>query len=224
MGWIFMVDSEARGAAVLRGSCARWAPTTIRGVLALLTFAWCAESPEVFARRSSALLDTASNGDIHTMALQADAKIILGGQFRPGPSGGVSNVRGCPILCRLNSDGSADQEFRPSFDPSRYLVDVFSVVVQGQKMVIGGSFTVSDGNGSRHDLARLNSDGSIDPTFQLSANGRVICLVAQPDGKILVAGEFTELRTPEGPITRHHIARFGLDHFAESGAFQSNGR
>ncbi len=70
------------------------------------------------------------------------------------------------------------------------------------KILIGGNFTTVNGKGvatgtSRGTLARLNPDGSLDPTFQLGSdvalegNQR---LAIQSDGKILVGINFPFLR------------------------------
>ena len=48
--------------------------------------------------------------------------------------------------------------------------------------------------------------------FDPNANGAVHVVVVQPDGKILLGGEFTTL-SPNGgaPVTRNHIARLNPD-------------
>src|ERR1700704_2723402 len=48
--------------------------------------------------------------------------------------------------------------------------------------------------------------------FDQNANGAIRAIVIQPDGKILIGGEFTTL-SPNGgvPVTRAHIARLNPD-------------
>ena len=48
--------------------------------------------------------------------------------------------------------------------------------------------------------------------FDPKANGAVLAVVVQPDGKILLGGDFTTL-SPNGgaPVTRNHIARLNPD-------------
>ena len=48
--------------------------------------------------------------------------------------------------------------------------------------------------------------------FDPNANGIIRVVVVQPDGKILIGGDFTSL-TPNGgaPVTRNHIARINPD-------------
>ena len=59
------------------------------------------------------------------------------------------------------------------------------------KILIGGSFTEINGV-ARNRVARLNSDGSLDLSFNPSdgADVTVWDLALQPDGKILIGGGF----------------------------------
>jgi uncharacterized delta-60 repeat protein len=64
------------------------------------------------------------------------------------------------------------------------------------KILLGGTFTNVAGQ-SRRNLARLNSDGTLDASFTPAVgdpnNHWVLALALQPDGKILVGGVFTNL-------------------------------
>jgi uncharacterized delta-60 repeat protein len=59
-------------------------------------------------------------------------------------------------------------------------------------ILVGGGFTEFDGNPANY-LVRLNADGSIDTGFDIGTgfNGGVLSIALQPDGKILVGGQFT---------------------------------
>mgnify|MGYP003694317761 CR=1 FL=1 len=46
---------------------------------------------------------------------------------------------------------------------------------------------------ARNNIARLNTDGTLDTTFDTGTNGYVGAIAVQPDGKILVGGDFTTL-------------------------------
>jgi hypothetical protein len=99
----------------------------------------------------------------------------------------------------LDSSGSVD----PSFDPGSgvdnpWLPEVASVVVQNDgKILIGGSINSFNGV-TRHNIARLNADGSLDQSFDpregpdspLGPDGIVYSMVVQSDRKILVGGQF----------------------------------
>ena len=79
------------------------------------------------------------------------------------------------------------------------------------KVLIGGNFTTYNGV-ARGGIARLNADGSLDNTFLNSGAGVEIgsiikTLTLQPDGKILIGGNFT---TYNG-VVRGGIARLNTD-------------
>jgi uncharacterized delta-60 repeat protein len=61
------------------------------------------------------------------------------------------------------------------------------------KMIVAGKFTTV-GPVVRHDVIRLNSDGTLDQTFDagtgINNTGLVLAIAVQPDGKILAAGQF----------------------------------
>ena len=58
--------------------------------------------------------------------------------------------------------------------------------------------------------------------FDPNANGAIRVIVVQPDGKILIGGEFTSLAPNGGPtVTRNHIARLNPDGTVDS-AFDPN--
>jgi len=89
-------------------------------------------------------------------------------------------------------DGMLD----PSFDPLSSTVfggTINAIVVQDNgQIIVGGEFTDLGGL-SRRNLARLNADGSADPSFDPSPNFTVSDLTLTDDNKILIAGNFTEV-------------------------------
>jgi uncharacterized delta-60 repeat protein len=126
---------------------------------------------------------------IHSLGLQSDGKIIVGGwftQYASSPSG----------IVRLEADGGLDTSFNASVgytneyeDPA----DVLAVAMQPDgKIIIGGIFDHCNG-ASRQNIARLNGDGSLDATFDAGtgANGSIRSILVQPNGKINVAGSFS---------------------------------
>lgn len=70
---------------------------------------------------------------------------------------------------------------------------VRAVAVQKDgRIVVGGEFTKVAGE-TRVRLARLNADGTLDPTFRPACDSLVYALSLQPDGKVLVGGQFSLL-------------------------------
>jgi uncharacterized delta-60 repeat protein len=121
------------------------------------------------------------DGVVQTVAVQADGKVLI--------AGGFSTVSGTarPRVARLNTDGSLDSTFDPGTGPNAY---VQNVVVQGDgKVLIGGYFSAVNG-ATRHRIARLNADGSVDASFFPATldNGSITGVSITGDGKVLVAG------------------------------------
>lgn len=77
------------------------------------------------------------------------------------------------------------------------------------KWIITGGFTVVNGF-ERHNIARLNSDGSVDPTFQIDFGPYSIGLSGAlflPNGKFYVFGNFSQVNGAQ----RRGIARLNVD-------------
>jgi uncharacterized delta-60 repeat protein len=130
--------------------------------------------------------------------VQADGKILVGGAFTTLDGDLTLRNR----IARLNADGSVDSTFDPDAN-----VDVSALALQGDgKILIGGAFTtLAGGATTRNYVARLNTDGTVDSTFNPNASWGVYALAVQADGKILVGGGFTTL--DGGATVRSHIAR-----------------
>jgi uncharacterized delta-60 repeat protein len=141
-----------------------------------------------------------ANGEILILILLPGGKILIGGNF--SNYYGISRNR----IARLNSDGSLDASFNPGTGAN---AGVFSIGLQSDgKILIGGAFTSYNGTG-RNRIARLNSDGSLDSSFNLGtgANFAVLTIVLQSDGKVLLGGSFTAYNG----ISRNRIARINSD-------------
>src|SRR5439155_23409830 len=105
-------------------------------------------------------------------------------------------------IARINANGTVDNSFNPGTGPDR-AVDAVALQPDG-KVLIGGSFTNVNGT-PRPRIARLNADGSLDPTFNAGtgADARVSAIAVQPDGNVLIAGDFL---TVNG-VLRSYVAR-----------------
>lgn len=125
---------------------------------------------------------------VYTLAIQPDGKVVIGGAFTTYHGMNRSTI------ARLNEDGSLDVTFDPGsgvmWDGASGLVN--SIVIQPDgKILIGGAFTNINGV-AQSGIARLNSDGSLDPSFNvgLGVDGQVASVAHQPDGRIILVGEF----------------------------------
>src|SRR5439155_1431520 len=160
-----------------------------------------------------------ANDVVDALAVQADGKIVVGGFFTT-LGGGGSGTSGRNSIGRLNPDGTIDAGFDPGASGRGTEPEdstIFSIVVQADgKIVVGGELTLLGGGGTGHfprsQIGRLNPDGTIDMSFDPGANNDVKGLAMQPDGKILVVGNFLKLGGGgTGVFTRNLIGRLNLD-------------
>jgi uncharacterized delta-60 repeat protein len=108
------------------------------------------------------------------------------------------------------------------FNPNANGIVNVVVVQPDSKILLGGYFTQLhpdnapvSGNGY---VARLNHDGSVDASFGPNANGVVRALVLQPNGQIIIGGDFTTVQSTGGgtPLVRNHVARLNPDGTVDS--------
>jgi len=142
-------------------------------------------------------------GLVNCVALQPDGKILIGGYFF------FVNHVARTRLARLNPDGSVDPGFQNGMAGADGDPDAFALQPDG-KVLIAGYFR-SVNNTPRSGIARLNPDGSLDTGFQNGMAGAdspgVYSLALQPDGKVLIGGEFASING----VTRYRIARLNAN-------------
>jgi len=101
-------------------------------------------------------------------------------------------------LLRLNASGTADASFNAGTGAAGNALQVSTFVGQPDgKVLVGGAFDSFSGQITK-SMVRLNADGSLDAAFNANlgagfSGGSVNTLALQPDGKVLVAGSFTDL-------------------------------
>ena len=138
-------------------------------------------------------------------AIQTDGKILVGGNFT-----GYNTISCSNKLTRLNTDGSIDNTFNSG--GTGFNGDVQGLIIQTDgKILVGGNLTTYNGITCLTRLVRLNTDGSIDLTFNSGGTGfnnTVIPVVIQSDNKILVGGYFT---TYNGITCSAHLVRLNTD-------------
>ena len=99
-------------------------------------------------------------------ALQSDGKIILGGSFTSYSGSASNNTR----IIRLNTNGTKDTTFNPGTAGANGTVRSISIEPGTDKIMIGGDFTTYSGS-TVNRIARLNTNGSVDTTFQPTGSG-----------------------------------------------------
>jgi uncharacterized delta-60 repeat protein len=144
------------------------------------------------------------DGTVNAIALQPDGSIIIGGLFTTINSQPRNNI------ARILSTGVLDPAFAPVISGG---TNVAAIAVQPDgKIVIGGDFTTV-GGAARARIARLKSDGTLDPGFNPTASGTIYALAVQPNGKVLIGGAFTSLQ-PNGAASAtsvNYLARLNGD-------------
>jgi len=127
------------------------------------------------------------NHYVLTSVQQPDGKIISGGYFT------TFNGQSAKHLVRLNNDGSRDNTFNFNGSSTGFTEEIWAIAPQtNSKIIIGGNFTIPGQAGKKY-LARLNSNGSIDNTFNMGTglDSTIYAITVQPNGKIIIGGDFT---------------------------------
>ena len=142
---------------------------------------------------------------LDALAAQPDGKILVGGQF--------NEIGGVPRngLARLNADGTLDASFVPPPFLQSDLVTPrgFALQPDGKIVVVGSAFAIGS---TRYSVIRLNADGSLDPSFALSPiDGTVYAVVLQPDGRLVIGGDFRAVANTARPLLARLNANGTLD-------------
>lgn len=158
--------------------------------------------------------------------VQNDGKIIIVGTF--GAYAGVARKN----IARLNADGTLDTTFNPGTGPSSSL---YGLAVQTDgKYIIGGNFSQYNGT-SRRFIARINTNGSIDTSFDAGTDFSISpsSIVIQNDGKILAGGfgysnigngHYLSRCTTNGTIDSSFVTGTNFDNPVNMISLQSDGK
>lgn len=134
---------------------------------------------------------------VDAITIQTDNQILIGGSFALG---GSNNIQ------RLDAaTGASDATFIGT-GTNAGIAGLVQEIVQepGGNIIVAGNFTICAGSG-RNRIARLLTDGTIDATFNpgTGANNTVYAVALQPDGKIIIGGDFGNYNaTPRGRLAR----------------------
>ena len=140
----------------------------------------------------------------------------------------------CNRIARLADDGSIDSTFNSGGIGANNTVR--SALLQpDNKVVIAGTFTSYNGLLANR-IARVLSTGMLDPSFitGIGANNIIYALALQPDGKIIIAGNFTSYNgivvnritrlLPDGSIDLTFNTGLGADAIVEAIVLQPDGK
>ena len=146
-------------------------------------------------------------GAVNAVAVQPDGKILAGGTFTQYQGNSAKRIT------RLLANGDLDTAFVAAQGSGLDSEVNDIIVLPDGKILICGDFT-SDNGTNVVGIARLNTDGSIDPTFPVGGVGvggtplyYGYSMVRQPDGKIILGGGFSSYNG----VPRNSIVRLNAD-------------
>ena len=191
---------QADGRVLVAGNLNGTANGTLINGLARLTTAGTVD-PGFVRAANDPVVGISAGAD--AVLVQADGRIVLAGRFRPSPQTSIYRV------VRYASTGALDATFNNtatySYTTTTALGRVFALAQQADgKLLVGGSFNQIDGV-PRNDVARLTTTGALDASFtsSVSVSGAVRALAIQPNGRVLLGGNFNTGSTP----VRSNLAR-----------------
>lgn len=125
-----------------------------------------------------------TNRPVNAILPLSTGKALIAGDFTRYK--GVERGR----IVRINANESIDLTFNSAQGADGAIVEM--LLQNDGRIIIAGTFTSYNGI-ARNNIARLNPDGSLDATFDpgSGANGTVLALALQSDGKIIIGGDFT---------------------------------
>jgi uncharacterized delta-60 repeat protein len=159
------------------------------------------------------------NGTVWSLAVQNNGNIIIGGNF--------SSYNGTPVnnIVIVDTNGNIDTNFNPGTGANG-MIRAIAIQSDG-KIIIGGDFTDYNGNTIKN-IARLNTDGNFDSTFNpgSTSGGSVAAIAIQTDKKIIVGSIYKLIRlNTDGSIdSNFNSSGTGVNNWVQSIKIQSNGK
>jgi len=132
----------------------------------------------------------ATTGIVYDIDSQSDGKIIISGSFTKYNSATVNRV------ARLLPNGTLDTSFLTNAGSALSVTHV--KILPNQKIILTGNFTTFNGTPANR-IIRLNTNGSFDSSFISGTgfNDDVNAIALQPDGKMILGGNFTNYNSIE---------------------------
>jgi uncharacterized delta-60 repeat protein len=136
------------------------------------------------------------SGSVFSSLSLSNGKILIGGNFK------AYNGKSINGIARLNPDGNLDAGFHSGLADGD--VVNFMLLQPNDQLIIGGTFK-KYGKTRVNQIARINSNGTLDTTFNtaIGANGSITKAVIEPLGKIIIIGNYTQYNN----VNKNGIAR-----------------
>ena len=151
------------------------------------------------------------SGIVSSVAVLTNNETLIAGDF-VSYNGFLFYNNGYPInsIALIDTNGNLDQSFAPNSGADGSISSVAQT--WDGRYIVGGNFVSFNGQQQAY-VARINQDGSIDPTFNPSVNGSVQSVVVQPDNKVLIGGSFSQVN---GQLL-NCVARLNTDGTVDTG-------
>ena len=142
-----------------------------------------------------------ANGQIWSVVVQADGRVLIGGEFTS------YNGTARKYVARLNPNGSLDTTFNTSNAITGPVYALALAPDGSNRLLVGGHFNVA--NQSYANIARLNSNGSLDTAFSPSSgpDNLVRSLAWQSNNQIIAGGAFRQVNG----LSYNRLARLNAD-------------
>ncbi|MEJ2622109.1 MAG: hypothetical protein P8163_18210 [Candidatus Thiodiazotropha sp.] len=142
--------------------------------------------------------------DVISPATDGSGDLYVGGDFT------TYNRTSSNRLIRLNSDGTVDSAFNVGSGFDAWVYSISPIDDGSGDLYVGGAFTTYNGAGRRR-LIRLNSDGTVDTSFNVGVGFDSVVTSISPandgSGDLYVAGWFTAY----GSTKSSHVIRLNSD-------------
>jgi uncharacterized delta-60 repeat protein/uncharacterized repeat protein (TIGR01451 family) len=137
-----------------------------------------------------------ANAAIFALAVQPDQSVVIGGAFTS------YNAFLRNRIARVNFDGTIDESFNPGNGADGL---VTSLALQSDGMILMGGDFLSVNGVNRYRVARLNTLGGVDATFNpgVGVDDTVWSLALSTNGSIVIGGQFADVNN----YSRDHVAR-----------------
>lgn len=144
-----------------------------------------------FGNNGVVITDIGTSESLSDLAIQADGKIVVGGNYPGSPSDFV--------VARYNTNGSLDESFGDNGTVIKNLGgndQCKSICIQEDGKIVAGGFTVVN-NEAKLAVVRLSTNGSLDDSFDLDGKAIIdatvygdyaLDMALHSDGKIVLAG------------------------------------
>lgn len=100
-----------------------------------------------------------TRGSAGAMAIQSDGKILIAG-------GGVVNSTLAAVITRLNTNGTIDTTFgSEGFAMIENTGSFFAMILESNGKIVAAAEVITGNNGGYVELARFNSNGTLDSSF-----------------------------------------------------------